>query len=183
MEKEIGYPMFVKPANAGSSVGISKVNNEEELAAAIDRALAFDDKVLVEQYINGREIESSVIGNRDIAVASSLGEIISANEFYDYDAKYADTGTKLLIAPELSRDTEVKLKRYASRAYEICECRGLARVDFFVERTTGEVFLNEINTIPGFTSICMYPKMWEASGVRYGELLDKLIELAMKTNN
>lgn len=176
----LGFPCFVKPANAGSSVGVSKASDINELHAGIAAALEHDDKVLIEQAINAREVECSVMGNANPVVADVLGEIVPAKEFYDYEAKYQDASSKLIIPADVSSDTAAKIKEYATAAYKICECRGLARVDFFVEKETGEIYLNEINTMPGFTDISMYPKLWDASGLGYAELIDRLIELALK---
>ena len=177
--EKLKFPCFIKPSNAGSSVGVSKANSREALACAIDTAFLHDDKVLIEKFINGREVECSVMGNDNPTCADALGEIVPANDFYDYEAKYQDENSKLIIPANVSEDTAEKLKEYAVRAYKICECRGLSRVDFFVEKNTGEIFLNEINTLPGFTSISMYPKMWKASGVEYKDLIDMLINFAI----
>jgi len=175
----LGLPCFIKPANAGSSVGVSKANDIDELKVAIENAFQHDEKVLVEQAINAREVECSVMGNEDPVVADVLGEIVPAKEFYDYEAKYEDASSKLIIPADIPVETARKIKEYAITAYKICECRGLARVDFFVDKQNGEIYLNEINTMPGFTNISMYPKLWDAAGVGYSELIDKLVELAM----
>ena len=174
----IEFPCFVKPSNAGSSVGITKVKKEAELEAAIDEAFLWDDKVLLEKGINAREIEFAVLGNGN-PEASIPGEIRPHHEFYSYEAKYIDSnGAELLIPAEIPPETSEKMKRAAIEAYIALECSGMARVDFFLDRTSNEFFLNEINTLPGFTSISMYPKLWEHTGIRYVELLDRLIELA-----
>lgn len=179
IEEKLGYPCFIKPSNAGSSVGISKAENREELSRGIRLAFEHDYKVLVEEAVNAREIESAVMGNENPVCASVLGEILPAADFYDYKAKYADENSKLLIPAPLDDATAQKIRAYAIIAYKICECRGLSRVDFFVDKVTGEIKLNEINTLPGFTSISMYPKLWQKSGVEITELLDKLIEYAL----
>ena len=179
IEEKLGYPCFIKPSNAGSSVGISKAENREELEQGIRLAFEHDCKVLVEEAINAREVESAVMGNEKPVCAPVLGEILPAAEFYDYDAKYADENSKLLMPAPLDDETAEKIRAYATAAYKICECRGLSRVDFFVDKVTGEIKLNEINTIPGFTSISMYPKLWQKSGLEITELLDKLIEYAL----
>jgi D-alanine-D-alanine ligase len=177
VRKKFRYPLFVKPATLGSSVGMTKVHNAKELPAALDFAAEFAQKILVERGIRGREIEVAVLGNDD-ARASVPGEIVPHREFYDYAAKYLEEGTRLEIPAKLHRAQVCKFQDYAVRAFRCLECRGMARVDFFLERPSGRVLLNEINTIPGFTSISMYPKLWEASGVSYRELIDRLIELA-----
>jgi D-alanine-D-alanine ligase len=179
LERRFGYPLFVKPANLGSSVGISKAHDRAELVAALDLAAQYDRKIVVERAIAGREIECSVLGNDD-PKASLPGEVVPANEFYDYQAKYVTADSKLLIPAPLTKEQTSEVQRLAVAAFLAIECRGLARVDFFLEEKTGKVLLNEINTMPGFTSISMYPKMWEASGVSYKELIDRLIELALE---
>jgi len=179
IEKKLHYPVFVKPANLGSSVGISKARNRRELQAALETAAHYDRKILVERAIQGREIECSVLGNDD-PIASIPGEIVPAGEFYDYAAKYLDD-TAQLILPALLRPAQVmRVQRLAIEAFQAAECAGMARVDFFLEKRTGRIYLNEINTIPGFTSISMYPRLWEASGISYAKLIDCLIELALE---
>jgi D-alanine-D-alanine ligase len=179
-EQKLGYPMFVKPANTGSSVGISKAHNRKELAAALGVAAAYDRKVIIEQGIkNAREIECSVLGN-DAPEASVPGEIIPSNEFYDYDAKYVDGKSRAVIPAELSKTVVKQVQSIALRAFRILDASGMARVDFFVTRKKNRIYLNEINTIPGFTSISMYPKLWEASGIPYPQLVDRLITLAIE---
>lgn len=173
------FPVFVKPATLGSSVGMTKVHNRQELPAALDLAAEFAQKILVERAIAGREIEVSVLGNQQ-PQASVPGEIVPHREFYDYTAKYLEEGTKLLIPAKLTKQQVRAFQDYAVRAFRLLECRGMARVDFFLERRTGKIYLNEINTIPGFTSISMYPKLWEASGISYRELIDRLIALAFE---
>jgi len=176
----LGFPCFVKPANAGSSVGVTKAADIGELRAGIAAAFLHDDKVLVERGVDAREIECSVMGNENPVAAQVLGEIVPSKEFYDYEAKYEDANSRLIIPADLPSETAEKIREYAIEAYKICECRGLSRVDFFVEKSNGEIYLNEINTMPGFTDISMYPKLWDASGVDYPTLIDKLIELAME---
>jgi D-alanine-D-alanine ligase len=178
IRKKFRFPVFVKPATLGSSVGMTKAHNAKELGAAMDFAAEFAQKIMVEKAIRGREIELSVLGNED-PKASIPGEIIPHREFYDYAAKYLEEGTRLLIPAKLTKTQVKKLQEYAVRAFRTLECLGMARVDFFLEHRTGKILLNEINTIPGFTSISMYPKLWEASGLPYRQLLDRLIELAL----
>jgi D-alanine-D-alanine ligase len=179
--KKFRFPVFVKPATLGSSVGMTKVHKREELAAALDLAAEFAPKILVERNIRGREIEVSVLGN-DEPEASIPGEIIPHREFYDYTAKYLEEGTRLEIPAKLTKMQVRRFQEYAVRAFRCLECRGMARVDFFLEKPSGRIYLNEINTIPGFTSISMYPKLWEASGIPYRELIDRLIQLALAEN-
>ncbi len=178
VESRIGYPCFVKPANLGSSVGVSKVHGASELPAALDLAVQYDRRLLVEKAINAREIECSVLGN-DHPVASVLGEIVPKREFYDYIAKYHDSSTDLIIPADLPAEKTAEIQELAVRAFIALDCAGMARADFFLCRDTGQVYVNELNTIPGFTSVSMYPKLWEASGLPYAELLDRLIELAL----
>ena len=180
LERALKYPLFVKPSNSGSSIGISKSHHRKELLDAIDLALQFDRKILVEQGINNaREIECGVLGN-DHPAASVPGEIVSSNEFYDYDAKYVDGKSDAIIPAQLPRALIKKIQLYALMAFRTLDCAGMARVDFLVTKKTNRIYLNEINTIPGFTSISMYPKLWQASGVSYSALLDKLIQLAIE---
>jgi D-alanine-D-alanine ligase len=179
IEKEIGYPLFVKPANLGSSVGISKVTRRRELAAALDLATLYDRKVLVEKAVDAREIECSVLGN-DRPKASVAGEVVPVNEFYDYEAKYLKEGSELIIPAKLTARQTKQVQQFAVRAFQSIDGAGMARVDFLLDRKTGKVFVNEINTIPGFTPISMYPKLWEASGISYPRLVDRLIELALE---
>src|SRR6266567_2400317 len=176
--KKFRFPLFVKPATLGSSVGMTKVHKREELGAALNLAAEFAQKILVERNIRGREIEVSVLGN-DEPQASVPGEIIPHREFYDYTAKYLEEGTRLEIPAKLTKAQVQRFQEYAVRAFRCLECRGMARVDFFLERPSGRIYVNEINTIPGFTSISMYPKLWEASGIPYRELIDRLIQLAL----
>ena len=177
--KKFRYPVFVKPATLGSSVGMTKVRSAKDLAAALDEAGQYAQKILVERAVTAREIEVAVLGNEQ-PEAAMPGEIIPHREFYDYTAKYLEEGTQLRIPAKLSADQVKRFQDYARRAFLAIECRGMARVDFFLEKRTGKIYLNELNSIPGFTSISMYPKMWEASGVSYPQLIDRLIELALE---
>lgn len=179
IEQELGYPCFVKPANLGSSVGVSKVHDRDELAPALRLAASYDRKIVVEEGINAREIECSVLGN-DEPEASVLGEIIPCNEFYDYNAKYIDDRSELVIPAPLPDDLAQRIRQLAIRAFLALDCAGMARVDFLLDRETLDVYVNEVNTIPGFTAISMYPKLWEASGLPYPALIDRLIELALE---
>src|SRR6202140_3140860 len=178
LRKKFRFPVFVKPATLGSSVGMTKAHDAKELATAMDFAAEFAQKILVERAIRGRETEVSVLGTED-PKASIPGEIVPHREFYDYAAKYLEEGTSLLIPAKLNRAQVKRFQEYAVQAFRALECLGMARVDFFLEHRTGRILLNEINTIPGFTSISMYPKLWEASGLNYRNLLDRLIELAL----
>jgi len=181
--KRFELPVYVKPANLGSSVGISRVSAKSDLAAAIQDAFRYDRKILVEQGIHGREIEVSVLGN-DEPQASVPGEIVPRDGFYSYAAKYLDQdGARLLVPAELPEDTIAALQRCAVDAFRAVSCEGMARVDFFLEQGTGRVLINEINTIPGFTRISMYPKLWEASGVPFSELVDRLVSLALERHD
>jgi D-alanine-D-alanine ligase len=179
IEKKFEYPVFVKPATLGSSVGMTKVHSREELAPALNLAAEFAMKILVERSVTAREIEVSVLGNHD-PEASIPGEIVPHREFYDYAAKYLEEGTQLVIPAKLTPAQVKKIQNYAVEAFKALELNGMARVDFFMEKKGGKIFLNEVNTIPGFTSISMYPKLWEASGVPFRELTSKLIELALE---
>jgi len=178
--KAFDFPFFIKPANAGSSVGVHKVKSREGLRAALEDAFSFDLKVIAQNAIDARELEVSVLGN-ETPKASIVGEIIPHHEFYSYEAKYVDdNGAELKIPAEnLPEETREKARAWAVQAFQTLECKGLARVDFFLDRKTGALYLNEINTIPGFTRISMYPKMWEATGLGYAALLDELIRLAI----
>ena len=177
--EKLNFPMFVKPSNSGSSVGISKASNLEELKNAIVEASKFDKKILIEQGIDGREVECAVLGNEDVA-SSCVGEIIAADEFYSYDAKYKNQESKTLIPAEISDDKSEEIRKLAIKAFKAIDGKGLSRVDFFIENGTGKVYINEINTLPGFTSISMYPKLFEQVGVEYSELLDRVIDLAFR---
>lgn len=178
IEAEFGYPCFVKPANLGSSVGISKASDRESLALAFHEAAQLDRKILVEQAINAREIECAVLGNDD-PEASVIGEIIPFREFYDYEAKYHDDRTRLQIPADIPAETAEECRRLAVQVYRALDCAGMGRVDFFLDKTSGKVWVNEINTIPGFTSVSMYPRLWEAAGLPYPQLIDRLIGLAL----
>ena len=174
------YPLFTKPANLGSSVGVTKCSNRSDLQEGLMEAASFDRRVLIQKGIrNAREIEVSVLGN-DEPVASVPGEVLPSREFYSYESKYIDGTSGLLIPANLPADVAEKICDYAVRAYKAIDCAGMARVDFFVEKDTNRIHLNELNTIPGFTKISMYPKLWEASGLPYNQLVDRLIELAMQ---
>lgn len=179
IEAELGYDCFVKPANLGSSVGISKAHDRSELRAALDDAARYDRKLLVEVAVDAREIEVSVLGN-DEPIASVPGEVVPSNEFYDYAAKYLDGESDLLIPAPIPSQTAEMIAQVAVDAYKAIDCAGMARVDFLLDRKTGRVYLNEMNTLPGFTPISMYPKLWEASGISYPELIDRLIQLALE---
>lgn len=178
-EAEFDYPVFVKPAGTGSSVGISRANDRAALLVAIREALRFDRKILIEEQIDGQEIEVAVLGN-ETPVASVCGEIDSGEGFYDYDAKYITDSSKLYVPARISDEISEKTRETAVRVYRAMGCRGLARVDFFVTRNGGKVVFNEINSLPGFTSISMYPKLFTASGIQYAELIDRLLELALE---
>lgn len=179
---QLGSVFFVKPANAGSSIGVSKVKNINDFAQAITEAFKYDNKIIIEEFIKGREIEVSVLGN-DEPIASVLGEVIPTHEFYSYEAKYLDeNGAILKIPADLSKATIKKAQNIALRTYQTLCCEGLSRVDMFLT-DTGKLYINEINTLPGFTKISMYPKLWDASGISYAKLLDKLIQLAIERFN
>lgn len=179
LERALRYPMFVKPANLGSSVGISKVHGRAELGPAIELAAGYDDKLVVEQGIAGRELECAVLGN-DPPEASVPGEVIAGREFYDYEAKYSNAGSRTIVPARVSARIRDRVRRLAVQAFQATECRDLARVDFFLEDGTGKIWLNEINTMPGFTPISMFSKLWEASGVGFPEILDRLIAFALE---
>ena len=180
LETALAYPMFVKPANMGSSVGVSKVRDTDQLAAALDFAARFDRKLVVEDGVpNPREIEVSVLGNYT-PIASVPGEIVPGNEFYDYNAKYIDDNSDLIVPARLDIASSDLVRAYAIAAFQALDCEGLARVDFLMDGVSGEIFVNEVNTMPGFTRISMYPKLWEASGISYPELVDRLVRLALE---
>ncbi|MFC0215575.1 D-alanine--D-alanine ligase [Paenibacillus chartarius] len=179
IEVSVGYPCFVKPANLGSSVGISKARNRDELLAAVDEAFQYDRKVIVEEGVDAREVEVAVLGN-DEPEASVVGEIVSSNEFYDYKAKYLDGKSVMVIPAEISPEQSDAIREMAIRAYEAVDGSGLSRVDFFLTREDGKVLINEINTMPGFTPFSMYPLLWRETGKPYGQLLDDLIRLAIE---
>src|SRR5512139_1354070 len=179
-EKMSGYPFFTKPANLGSSVGVTKCSNRSDLQEGLMEAASFDRRILVQKGItNAREIEVSVLGNEN-PVASVPGEVLPSREFYSYESKYIDGTSGLVIPADLPADVAAKICDYAVRAYQAIDCAGMARVDFFVEKDTNRIHLNELNSLPGFTRISMYPKLWGASGLPYHELVDRLIELAMQ---
>jgi D-alanine-D-alanine ligase len=180
IERKLHYPCFIKPANLGSSVGISKAHNRKELIEAIRLAGEFDLKILVERSVeNAREIECSVLGNNQ-PIASVPGEIVPSNEFYDYDAKYVDGKSTAVIPAPLPKTVIAKIQKFSVESFRALDCAGMARVDFLVARKNNAIFLNELNTIPGFTSISMYPKLWQASGLSYADLLDQLVQLAIE---
>ncbi len=176
---ELGYPCFIKPANMGSSVGVTKVHNPTELGAAMDLAGRFDRRIVAEKGLRVRELEVSVLGN-DNPVASVVGEVVSVNEFYDYSAKYVEEGSELLVPADIPDDVQREIQRVAVDAFIALDLAGLARADFFLDLDTGQVLLNEVNTMPGFTSISMYPRLWEASGVTLPELVERLLQLALE---
>ncbi len=177
--QSLGFPVFVKPANLGSSVGISKADDKQQLRDAVNDAARYDRRIIVERAVNGREIEVSILGNEH-PTASLPGEIIAGHAFYDYEDKYIDDASRTEVPAKLPTNIIEQIQRDGIRAFQAIDGSGLARVDFFVEHRTSRVIINEINTMPGFTSISMYPKLWEASGIAYSELIDRLIELAMK---
>jgi D-alanine-D-alanine ligase len=177
--RELGLPAFVKPASLGSSVGVSKAKTRAQLVEGLRGAARFDDKIMVERAVNARELEVAVLGN-DAPEASVLGEIVPKREFYDYESKYVDDDTELLVPAPVDEATAERAQELALRAFRILEGAGLARVDFFLDRDTGELFLNELNSLPGFTEVSMYPRLWQASGLSYPALLDRLIELALE---
>lgn len=179
IEQSLGFPCFVKPANMGSSVGVSKVRHAGELAEAMDMASRFDRRIVIEQGVNAREIEMSVLGN-DEPIASVAGEVRPAGEFYDYNAKYIEDTAELIIPADIDADLLGYLQAAAIDAFTALDLAGLARVDFFVERDTDRVYVNEVNTLPGFTSISMYPMLWEASGVPISELVERLVQLSLE---
>lgn len=179
VEEKLEYPMFVKPSNSGSSVGIRKVKNKKELEEAIKYAGKYDNKILVEQGIIGREIECAVLGNEEV-LASCVGEVLSAEEFYSFDSKYKNSQSRTVIPANIEKNISEEIRKQAIKAYKAAGGAGLSRVDFFVENGTNKIIINEINTMPGFTAISMYPKLFEAVGIKYTELLDKIIELSQK---
>lgn len=179
IEAILTYPVFTKPANLGSSVGISKCRNRDELRAGLDEAASYDRRIVVEQGVNVRELEVSVLGN-DEPVASVVGEVRPRREFYDYIAKYVSDDSELIIPADLTPAQSGEVRRLAVKAYQAIDCAGLGRVDLLLDVDDGRLYLNEINTIPGFTRISMYPKLWEATGLPYSQLLDRLIELAIE---
>jgi D-alanine-D-alanine ligase len=179
LETAIGYPCFVKPANLGSSVGISKARNQQELIEAVNFAFQYDRKVIVEENIDAREIEVAILGN-DEPIASVAGEIVSSNEFYDYKAKYMDGNSAMIIPAEIPAETSDQIRQLAVQAFLAVDGSGLSRVDFFLGKTDQKIYINEINTMPGFTPFSMYPLLWKETGKPYTELLDDLIRLAIE---
>ena len=177
--KKMNYLMFVKPSNSGSSVGVKKATNNEELKMAIENAGQYDNKILIEQGINAREVECAILDGTEVR-ASTVGEIMSAEEFYSFDAKYNIPESKTIIPADISKEQIEQIQKLAIRAFKAIDGSGLARVDFFIEKDTNKIYINEINTMPGFTKISMYPKLFEAVGIKYSELLDKLIANAIK---
>lgn len=179
VEKKLGYPCFVKPSNAGSSVGISKAKNRKQLSAALDLAAGYDKKIIVEEAIDAREFECAVLGNEKPEV-SGVGEVLAAAEFYDYDAKYNSPASRTVIPADVEEEKVRQMQKIAKRIFMAVDGSGLARVDFFIDKKTGRVLFNELNTMPGFTPISMYPKLWEAAGVSTPELMDRFIQLALE---
>lgn len=179
IEENLKYPVFVKPSNSGSSVGITKANNTQELSKAIEYAGKYDKKILIEQGIIGKEVECAVLGNEEV-ISSCVGEIKPAEEFYSFDAKYKNSESKILMPADLSKEMSNEIRRLAIKAFKAIDGKGLSRVDFFANETTEEIYINEINTLPGFTQISMYPKLFETVGIPYSELLNKLIRLALE---
>lgn len=179
IEENLKYPVFVKPSNSGSSVGITKANNTQELSKAIEYAGKYDKKILIEQGLIGKEVECAVLGNEEV-ISSCVGEIKPAEEFYSFDAKYKNSESKTLMPADLSKEMSNEIRRLAIKAFKAIDGKGLSRVDFFANETTEEIYINEINTLPGFTQISMYPKLFETVGIPYSELLDKLITLALE---
>jgi D-alanine-D-alanine ligase len=179
IERELGYPCFTKPANLGSSVGVNKAHGRAELRAGLDEAARYDAKLLVERGLDARELECGVLGN-DQPAASIVGEILPGAEFYDYRAKYLDGGSRALIPADIPAELAAEVQRMAVAAFKAVDAAGLARVDFFLERGTGRLYLNEINTMPGFTEISMYPKLWEASGLSFSDLVSRIAELGIE---
>lgn len=178
VEEKLKYPVFIKPSNSGSSVGVNKATNIEELKKSIEIAKKYDKEILIEQGINGKEVECAVLGVDEVK-ASCVGQVLSADEFYDYDSKYKNAESKTIIPADIKEETAEEIRKLAVKAFKAVKGSGLSRVDFFVDKETDEIYLNEINTLPGFTNISMYPKLWENSGLSYSELLDKLIEISL----
>ena len=179
VKEELSYPVFVKPSNSGSSVGIKKAHNEEELKEAIEYASKYDKKILIEENINGREVECAVLGTNEVR-ASCVGEILPAEEFYTFDAKYKNAESRVVIPAKIPENISEEIRKTAIKAFKAVDGSGLSRVDFFIENGTDRIIINEINTLPGFTQISMYPKLWNEMGIEYSKLLDELIELARK---
>lgn len=180
-EENLDYPMFIKPSNSGSSVGVNKAENSQELIKNIEIASKFDQKILIEQGIFGKEVECAVMGNSNLGVEATFpGEILAAGEFYSYDSKYNDKNSETLLQARITKEQKQEIRDLAIKAFKAIDGSGLSRVDFFVEDRTGKIYINEINTMPGFTEISMYPKLFEAYGYSYSEILDKIIEVEMK---
>lgn len=180
-EEKLEYPMFIKPSNSGSSVGVNKAENKQELIKNIEIASKFDQKILIEQGIIGKEVECAVLGNSKLGVEATFpGEILAAGEFYSYDSKYNDKNSETLLQARITEEQKQEIRNLAIKAFKAIDGSGLSRVDFFVEDRTGKIYINEINTMPGFTEISMYPKLFEAYGYSYSEILDKIIEVEMK---
>lgn len=177
VKEQLGYPVFIKPSNSGSSVGIKKATNEQELQEAIEYAKNYDTKILIEEEIIGREVECAVLGNAEVK-ATCIGEILPAEEFYTFDAKYNNSESRVVIPANIEPEKQEEIKQLAIKAFKSVDGKGLSRVDFFIKKENNQVIINEINTLPGFTQISMYPKLWEASGISYTKLLDELIKLA-----
>jgi len=177
IQEYLKYPIFIKPSNSGSSYGVNKVKDKKDTIKYLEEAFLYDDKVLIEETIIGKEVECAVLGNDDIIV-SSVGEVISADEFYSFDSKYKNSNSKTLIPANIDHNIIKEIQNQAKKAYLACDCKGLSRIDFFVESNTNKIILNEINTLPGFTEISMYPKLMENIGISYSKLLDSLINLA-----
>ncbi len=182
IENALQYPIFVKPANLGSSVGISKANNKDELVKGIEEALKYDSRIVLEQGIDAREIEVAVLGNDEVE-ASIAGEIKPAKDFYDYEDKYINGSSTYDIPAHISEEDMSNIRTMAVEAFKAIDGKGLSRVDFFIDKNDGEIYINEINTLPGFTNISMYPKMWEATGLEYSKLIDRIIQLAIDSKN
>lgn len=183
IEGSLGYPCFVKPSNLGSSVGISKAKNSEELEEAVDLAAAFDRRIIVEAAVDAREIEVAVLGNEDPKISLPGEIVVEAHDFYDYEAKYTEGESEVLAPADIPEEAAVQIREIAGAAFKAIDAAGMARIDFFLERGTGRVLLNEINTIPGFTPTSVYARLWDASGLAYAQLLDKLIGLALERQN
>jgi D-alanine-D-alanine ligase len=179
VEQALDYPCFTKPANLGSSVGVSKARNRTELQLGLQQAARYDAKLIVERAIDARELECGVLGN-DEPMASVVGEIVAGADFYDYRAKYLDAGSQAIIPADIDADLASRVQRLAIEAFKAVDAAGLARVDFFLDRANGQLYINEINTMPGFTEISMYPKLWQASGVSFSELVTRIAELGMQ---
>ena len=179
IEEKLKYPMFIKPSNSGSSVGVNKAKNKEELKKYIEHAEKFDKKILIEEGIEAKEIECAVLGNEEVET-SCLGQIIPAEDFYSYSSKYKNTESKVIIPADIDKEISNQIRELAIRAFKAIDGKGLSRVDFFIENKTNKIYINEINTLPGFTKISMYPKLFSQIGIQYKELLDKLIQLALE---